>query len=207
MLQRIWTRGGTDEFVIWDLGNEFWEMRNDSISHYSLISRTEQQGKIIEILELLLETPIPLEAIRKDVIHWTVLQEKLLHPSGSLEQPGSLEKPVKIKQESLNKKKMKNKKSEDQESCSSDYSQSSYNHPQKLFWSSLSQWIPPSALFQPSLHHQVFLELSDIPVKIFLSPSPKIHRKVQGQHFQRVKETRPCHQKAPSPSNTGPLFL
>jgi hypothetical protein len=41
----------------------------------------------------------------------------------------------------------------------------------KQLWSSLSEWIPSSALYQPSLHSQAFLEISEKPIHIFVSPT------------------------------------
>ena len=47
--------------------------------------------------------------------------------------------------------------------------QLSYTHSMES-WSSLSQWIPPKALFQPSLHHQAALELSGTQAPTYPHP-------------------------------------
>jgi hypothetical protein len=54
----------------------------------------------------------------------------------------------------------------------------------KQLWSSLSEWIPSSALYQPSLHSQAFLEISEKPIHIFVSPTGNAasHRRHTGRH-------------------------
>jgi hypothetical protein len=51
-------------------------------------------------------------------------------------------------------------------------------------WESLSQWIPPSALFQASLHHQAFLELSDISPPAYPSLKTPRHEGKKQQQTQ-----------------------
>ena len=91
--------------------------------------------------------------------------------------------------------------------------QHSYTLPAEL-WSSLSQWIPPSALFQPSLHHQAFLELSR--TQAYTYPSQKDldtnSQPSQGQHqyVKQVQQTKPYSPKPSSHkirSSSGPLFV
>jgi len=53
-------------------------------------------------------------------------------------------------------------------------------------WSSLSQWIPASALFQPSLHHQAMLDLSDKPIHIRpVTAAPTLAPRRQQKQKQR----------------------
>jgi hypothetical protein len=80
-----------------------------------------------------------------------------------------------------------------------DSSQHFYNHPMEL-WSSLSQWIPHHALFQPSLHHQATLELSDTPAQTYpyQIDSSKNSRTVQGQH-QHVRHSQQSRPYRPKP--------
>lgn len=80
-------------------------------------------------------------------------------------------------------------------------SQHFYNHPTEL-WSSLSQWIPQHALFQPSLHHQATLELSDTPAQTYpyQIDSSKNSRPAQGQH-QHVRHGQHSRPYRPKPSS------
>ena len=88
-----------------------------------------------------------------------------------------------------------------QETQEEEFSQLFYNHPTE-HWSSLSQWIPPHALFQPSLHHQATLELSDTPAQTYpyQIDSSKNSRPAQGQrqHVRQAQQTRPYHPKPSS---------
>ena len=62
-------------------------------------------------------------------------------------------------------------------------------------WTSLSQWIPPNALYQPSLHHQAFLELQSIEGKQQQQkrplPLPLPLQKQTQKQKQPQKEKRP----------------
>ena len=88
---------------------------------------------------------------------------------------------------------------EAQATLEEDSSQHFYNHPMEL-WSSLSQWIPHHALFQPSLHHQASLELSDTPAQTYpyQIDSSKNLRTAQGQH-QHVKHNQQSRPYRPKP--------
>ena len=271
MLQRTWTLGGTEERMLWDFGNEFWEFNNDILHHYRLISRTPAEKSVIEIVEFLPECPIPLEAIPQKITNWNIeqiwiadsipaqtsqasqtleaAQAAQTHPEKSLEQATQPKGPrrsgkgrenhdapkvsehhhhdVKVVNcQKVNKKllkageevlllqkvlptksKKKNKNISDEESLTSDSSQNSCILHNQGLWSSLSQWIPPSALYQPSLHHQAVLELSDIPVQILISHSPKQKRTGQYQSSQVKRHPSRMSQGFPLPSHTGPLFL
>ena len=81
-------------------------------------------------------------------------------------------------------------------------------------WSSLSQWIPQHALFQPSLHHQAFSELSDTQVPS--CPSQKYSRgnshagQVQRQNEGHSRKTTSYHQRDSQKRReipSGPLFI
>jgi len=91
--------------------------------------------------------------------------------------------------------------------------QPSYTLPNEL-WSSLSQWIPPNALFQPSLHHQAFLESSGTqgstyPCQTDLEknsqPSQAERQYVRQAHHSRPYRPKPSGQ--PRQVSTGPLFI
>ena len=46
----------------WDRGDEFWEILDDSIAHFRIVSRELlPSGEVQETVELLPETPIPSE--------------------------------------------------------------------------------------------------------------------------------------------------
>jgi hypothetical protein len=96
-------------------------------------------------------------------------------------------------------------------------SQPTYTPPNEL-WSSLSQWIPHSALYQPSLHHQAFLESSGIqdhtyPLKKDLE-RVRQRPQVQNQYARQSQQTKPyrpknvVHEKQVTlKKGTGPLFI
>jgi hypothetical protein len=79
-------------------------------------------------------------------------------------------------------------------------SQTFYTHPMEL-WSSLSQWIPQHALFQPSLHHQATLELSDTPAQTYpyQIDSSENSQPAQGQ-YQHVRQVQSSKPYRPRPS-------
>jgi hypothetical protein len=89
-------------------------------------------------------------------------------------------------------------------------SQESYNAPTEL-WSALSQWIPPNALFQPSLHHQAFLELSGTQEKTY--PGKKdsegnLRQKEAGRpYLSPARNSRPYQPKTFVQQTKGPLFI
>lgn len=66
-VERIWylsSESNVNTIYRWDAGNELWELENDIIYHYRLISRTflnELETEMKEVLEPLQETAIPLE--------------------------------------------------------------------------------------------------------------------------------------------------
>jgi hypothetical protein len=116
-------------------------------------------------------------------------------------------------QASEEKKLLEKLSPEGQELQGDDSSQHFYNHPMEL-WSSLSQWIPQHALFQPSLHHQASLELSDTPAQTYPYQiySSENSRSVQDQHqyVRQPQQTRPYHPKTSSRDRENqkrPLFI
>ena len=92
------------------------------------------------------------------------------------------------------------------------YLQESYNAPTEL-WSALSQWIPPNALFQPSLHHQAFLELSGTQEKTYpgKTGSEVNVRQKEARHpyVAPARNSRPYQPKTfvQQPRVAGPLFI
>ena len=216
--------------VMWDLGNEVWEIQEPEglITHYEIISRNRKEEFVMEeIIHILPECPIPLEAVCKRVgSEWeissfeaehtvlaplplqspkncntakTKVRAPVLQPARPLAQPLTrpLRRPraepltrpraqhVQEKEQTLQMQPKSNKKTEDT------YSEVSSVLPppqtSKHLWTSLSQWIPPTALYQPSLHHQAVLELSDKTVHIHISPKQNTRK--------------------PRPLPSGPLFL
>jgi len=226
--------------VMWDLGNEVWEIQEPEglITHYEIISRNRKEEFVMEeIIHILPECPIPLEAVCKRVgSEWeissfeaehTVLppsplqspkncntaktkaRAPVVQPVRPLAQPSTrpltrhLTRPLtrprvqplsrpqheqeqeKEQKQQLQMQPKSNKKTEDT------YSETSSLPPppqtSKNLWTSLSQWIPPTALYQPSLHHQAVLELSDKTVHIHISPKQNTRK--------------------PRPLPSGPLFL
>ena len=230
--------------VMWDLGNEVWEIQEPEglITHYEIISRNRKEEFIMEeIIRILPECPIPLEAVCKRVgSEWEITSfqvEDTVLPPSPLQSPKNCNtaktkarapalQPVRplaqplarprvqplthpwsqplarprvqplsrpqhehvqeqVQVQQLQMQPKSNKKTEDT------YSETSSLPPppqiSKHLWTSLSQWIPPTALYQPSLHHQAVLELSDKTVHIHISPKQNTRK--------------------PRPLPSGPLFL
>jgi hypothetical protein len=278
ILRRTWvfSEGQSDSWMIWDFGDEMWELKDEVLRHFGVVKRTlESPQKLEEIVELLCDSPIPLEAVQRRFagIGWIVSEEVIssfatasfpqagagagagagpaparggsddgarARPRpGARARPGAeakakekgeasvlatvldsqaetpavsvkrknhgrpqdhqqrpavrgvvqvseaeaphLQKSAKPKrapkpkEHDSSKRKSSNtastpKKNWEEESQSSQISVSPSQDLRHL-WSSLSEWIPASALYQPSLHSQAFLELSDKPVHIFVSPT------------------------------------
>jgi len=73
MIKRIWTQmPDAPHFVRWDIGYEIWELINDTFTHYRVLKRELNSEGLLEYLEILHESPIPLEAIRQEVHSWKV---------------------------------------------------------------------------------------------------------------------------------------
>ena len=91
------------------------------------------------------------------------------------------------------------KNSKKTKDSSSESSQQSHNS--KQLWSSLSQWIPATALYQPSLHQQAVLDLLEKTVHIQFSPKRyQSQTKGQGKFVKHRPLTAPF-------ASQGPLFL
>ena len=184
-MQRVWTsaketceQGQPPDRMMWDIGSEFWETIDyEKITHYKVLSRESVVGGIIEILEELPECPIPAEAIPKKISGWTIkckiqsraavkdLPQREYVASSPLRgvrpQAGLLEAPPLQAQQTHTKEKGKPKEKERPKGSqpkSEDIDTSEREANKRDLWTSLSQWIPPSALYQASLHEE-FLEL------------------------------------------------
>lgn len=146
-IKRVWISSDSSEcWKQWTLGNEVWDLKNDILEHFCIHTRSFEGNELHEVLVRLPDTPVPAEAryLPSAGLGWTVSEVK-----------------EKIK-----------KPKHDEVSVTSDASNMS-NVPQER-WTSLSHWIPPSALYQPSLHHEALLELSDKSIHIVISKkSPK----------------------------------
>jgi len=261
-IQRIWEASDAAEpLILWDAGNEFWEMKNNTIRHFSLISRVKDEmneKNITEMVQLLNESPIPLEVIRHEVRGWEV-KEKLLPSVGMAQPQASMPRPQKraslplrqgpaflpdtledvsehppqlsqyhgqLSQKNKNQKPFQKATKNIPEivvnseqppqvprSLEEQPTPSSYTPPNNV-WASLSQWIPPSALFQPSLHAQAFLELSGTQDRSYhdkKDSEEQSHKKeVRHQYARHVQHSKNYRPKTSGPSkqvSTGPLFI
>ena len=298
---RTWTPvSDSIPWTIWDRGDEFWEMRGEDLRHYSVIRRDMTNGIIYEYLQPLHDSPIPLEALRRLIRGWEVVEadglreaveavelvdleveakakakakavdevtspppispQPLTQASSSLKEDpapkklrsnsssqnkrmkGVISKDLTKKaSEPLEKSKpqelpVSNSGSQELKACLNSqacltsptshemHSQQDQEYEEEVLqtpcihsmesWSSLSQWIPQHALFQPSLHHQAFSELSDTQVPS--CPSQKYSRgnshsgQVQKQNEGHSRKTTSYHQRESQKRKeipSGPLFI
>jgi hypothetical protein len=294
---RKWKKCHPDTlWSIWDGGNEFWELKNGYIRHFSVIERSREGDLIIEKVQLLPESAIPLEVVRQSILGWEVeeveapqqLQQAQVQPQVQKQQP-QVQKQQQQKQQQVQKQQPQSiqpplrrkaafqpltqgpaflpdtpedasehppRQSQCQQPPSSNtqkiggakaseakanmpeehteqgelqpqgqansYSQSleskeaslqdSYTPPTEL-WSALSQWIPPNALYQPSLHHQAFLELSGTQEKSY--PGKKDsevnvrHKEARRPYLAQARNSKPYQPKpfVQQPRAVGPLFI
>jgi hypothetical protein len=135
-VQRIWNKSSSKSitpWIIWDNGNTFWELKENIINHYQLISREQvNSNKVIETCLLLDESSVPFHILSKRDMnnsYWTLEEISVIE---------SKEKTIPVQEE------------ED----------ISYTYTPEL-WSCVSQWIPQNALFQPSLQHLIQMEEQD----------------------------------------------
>ncbi len=310
ILNRIWKRNVLTNisWTIWDSGNEFWELKEDCIRHFSILDRRMEGESLRESVIQLKDSPIPLEALRQEIQGWEVVEESSLGsvaPAPALASPPALapasppalaaaargsakqepkplsqkkplflpevspfvkqgpaflpDTPEDVSQPYLSpenkerrEKKMKISSSSSRSSASSASSGSSSsskvlkkcpqepseketfhekplsqdsNSQEESFsqhsctlvsepWYSLSQWIPPYALYQPSLNYQSSFELSHIQGDTYLPQSNlemnSQHSQDQRQYVKPVQQSKPYY---PKPSqrtakvSSGPLFL
>jgi hypothetical protein len=88
-VRRIWVFVGTDvpSRKIWDRGDELWEMLSqedgDSIRHFRVVSREflEDPKKLEEVLELMEDSPIPLNTLERVCTGWQVTEEIISSPA------------------------------------------------------------------------------------------------------------------------------
>ncbi len=226
-LKRVWKHGGDVKGkvnrVMWERGDEIWERigNEDSIKHYRVTSRLMMNSQVHESLVPLPESPIPLEALGRHLIgsEWIVEDCEELVPlvspqelpfgTNQVKKEGNQQPP---QHPSVNQTSHEQQIQSDQESQATVSSQPSYTLPTEL-WSSLSQWIPPSALFQPSLHLLASSELSDTPVPTSPSHSKRDTYSRPGQarhpHAKQGLPTRHAHPKKFSQpfQDQKPLFI
>jgi hypothetical protein len=282
---RTWKKCHPDTlWSIWDGGNEFWELKNGHIRHFSVIERSREGELIIEKVHLLPESAIPLEVVRQTILGWEVeeveaplqtqvqvqqvqqvqvqvqvqpqtqlqVQAKLPlrrkgvfqpltqgpaflpdTPEDASEDPpqqSQYQQPPfsnrqKIDEATQNEAKKTEEDTELQQCqegqanpCSQNLVlkeaslQDSYTPPTEL-WSALSQWIPPNALYQPSLHHQAFLELSGTQEKSYpgkgCSEVNLRHKEARRPYLAQARNSRPYQPKTfvQQPKVAGPLFI
>jgi len=186
-------------WIIWDRGDEIWELKGNQLRHFEVLERNSINNVITERLRILPESAIPIEAIRHSVHGWEIeesAQEYLKNAFvETVNKKSKLQPAVCVSEEKTSHEKHLQPTPEIQEEESS---QHFYNHPTEL-WSSLSQWIPQHALFQPSLHHQATLELSDTPAQTYpyQIDSSVNSRPAQGQHrhVRQGQQSKPYRPK------------
>ena len=178
-ISRTLIKDDKSSIIIWDRGYEFWELEGDVLRHFRLLERRliDQEGKkeqenkkdqgslkdqsypqILEVLEVLNESPIPLECYRQELQGWRSLplketEEKTVSPSKKEQEPLLQEQKQKKASASQRYPQPRPVKclilSSDQqmphESQDISQQQSSYNHSMEA-WSTLSPWIPIQAL-------------------------------------------------------------
>ncbi len=170
-IHRVWKKGVSSKpRILWEFGDLQWDKVSDTILHYRVVSRWKEQEEIHEQLQLLPESAIPLEALSRHLIGSEWVVEDYEEPTPLAFQQESVLNTTQIKkvnnpplppESSVDQIFHEQLKQGDQESQVIASLQPFYNLPTEL-WCSLSQWIPSNALFQPSLHLQADLELSDI---------------------------------------------
>jgi hypothetical protein len=205
-IHRIWKQG-TPPFTpreIWEYGDEQWEstFNSDEIRHFRVISRRMVLEEIHEQLLLLPESPIPLEAlVRHSIDSVWVVEESVVETPQEL--PSHINQGIKEDIQQPPVVPLQDQtchellKLQDPESLATMFLLPSYNLPMEL-WCSLSQWIPSSALFQPSLHLQADLELSGTPTPTspVLSKRDTYSRSGQAQ-YPRAKRGLPTRNDYP----------
>ena len=190
---------------VWELELKTNELRHFQIFSREYTQPTIME----EVVILLPESTIPAEAIRHVICSDWIISEKgiecieqlPLPPLPIFPQPThtglvrerpqmvkhqkskDLQPPLHSSSQKVSPPPLKNsKKAKKNDDSSSDSASSSAplpsNYPKHL-WSSLSQWIPPTALYQPSLHQQAVLEMSEKSVRIHISPK---HARFRSSH-------------------------
>jgi hypothetical protein len=181
-VERIWTKSSSQQtnLIWWEYGDEQWSLLSDkTIKHIKILSRkvvSKDPFTLSEEVLLLPETPVPLEANQQEATGWQLTEKEakkepllplpLPLPSPQTQTTQNSKKPQQA-QPLLNYTLPETHLQVKLESVEEESSQYTVSLPTEL-WLSLSQWIPPNALFQPSLHHQAILELSDKPVQTFV---------------------------------------
>ena len=198
---RKWTKTtSSTPFVFYDLGETQWFLQNDgSVKTYKIVNRkvlpkdSKNPMTVLEEVLLLPEMAVPLEAHQQEVTGWEILETPLFsqplevsssQTTRSKEEYNKRQQPVPQEVQSLTNQTLHEKLLQSgSESGEEPLLQQIVTLPTEL-WLSLSQWIPPNALFQPSLHHQAILELSDIPTQTSLHRSSQgtYSRPQQGRH-------------------------
>lgn len=228
LIERIWTKA--EENIpnrhIWDFGDTQWELFNSELRYFRIVKRESKsinennnmKHVIIEHIELLQELPVSIDLLSNYSVKGWIISEKPLYSSESSQDSKKEKSQQPLKQSSQMAKKSHHAKPKqsDEESLVTTSSQSSDIPPiDPSIWSSLSQWIPQYALFQPSLHHLADLELSEQPIQsspsqkdrsYYSRPSPTQYQ--QAKHAQQstyVRQQHPSyrrnhsqHQRVPS---------
>ena len=229
-IHRVWKKGNSSlERSMWEYSDERWELQTTGlIYHYRVEQRWKEQEEIHERLEMLPESPIPLEALSPHVIGSEWVWEEFEEPALEFQQESSFDTiqakmvstskvqlvstpppPVVPSGDQISHEQLKQLNQESQAILSS---QPSYNLPTEL-WCSLSQWIPPFALFQPSLHLQAASELSDTPTPTFPVQSKRgtylQPGRPQRPYAKRDLPTKHAHLNKPLPfvKEQVPLFI
>ena len=206
-MRRTWIQASGQSLLLWDLGDTYWMLKDDQLRYFQVVTRSVEGSQMIEEVEELPEVPVSVEAVLKEVEGWSIQDEVLAKvpkqqltssvnkKSNSQNKPTSQSsarhlQPQRSRAVQGDHQQLHLQKQDiDQVSHITDSSQSC-EPPQfssKHLWSSLSQWIPQSALFQPSLHHQAQQELTGMHIQVVLSSrggyqGRQYSRGGQGQH-------------------------
>lgn len=66
-----------DPFIFWSMNDEVWEQRNIIFTHFRVLARSMSEGIVKEQIEILPETPVPLEAFGPQIVQgWKVTERK-----------------------------------------------------------------------------------------------------------------------------------
>ena len=200
-----------EDRMMWDFGSEFWETTDyEKITHYKVLSRESVVGGIIEVVEELPESPIPAEAIPKKISGWNIkvveltpykIQSRAAVKDLPQQHVASSSSPVREARPQARSREARPQARPPQNHTKAmvkpklaqnvkvsplpaeDIDTSEREANKRDLWTSLSQWIPPSALYQASLHEEILelLEQSQ-PVK---RQKPKPKQKQKPAQIQR----------------------
>ena len=201
---------------LWDTGDEQWELTRmtGQIRHWRIVSKkilSREPAVVQEQCLLLPECPVPKEAVLQHSLEGWMIDETPVEPlKQDVEQKtpislNNIAKEVKNTPHVPRSPPSSNQYDHGQHQLSDQVSQAKAVLPPSCIlpmelWSSLSQWIPPSALYQPSLHLLAASELSEGPLRPsggLKVPGPYSHtgptRHQRGERGLRTMHGNPKH--------------